>query len=70
MSKGGIPAAAVIDVDDAPDISPVDLISQIITNINAQVSAIDLEICAAQRGDSDQVEIPAAIIDYSNLLKF
>ena len=51
----GIIPAGKIDVPDAPDIRSLDLIRQIIENIEAQISFVDLEVYTAQQRDTGLV---------------
>ncbi len=50
-----IPKAGKIDVPNAPNISPVDLIKQIVENVSAQISLLDVEIFAAQDSAPQEV---------------
>ena len=52
-----IPKARVIDVENPPVISSVELIKQVIENINATITSLDQEIAAASKGDAAIVRI-------------
>ena len=69
----GIIPAGKIDVADAPEISSVDLIRQIIENIEAQISFVDLEVYTAQQRDTGLVRTfcPNFLhLNYFSLLKY
>ncbi len=51
----GIIPAGKIDVPDAPAISSMELIRQIVENIEAQISFVDVEIYTAQQRDTGLV---------------
>lgn len=48
-----IPASGEIDVRDAPKITPVEFVMQIIENIKAQISTIDAELMVAAQSSSE-----------------
>lgn len=50
-----IPKASKIDVPDAPTITSVELIKQVIENISAQISLLDVEISLSHQEDSEAV---------------
>ena len=50
-----IPKARVIEVENPPVISSVELIKQVIENISAQITSLDQEIAAASKGDAAAV---------------
>jgi type I site-specific restriction endonuclease len=45
--------AGKISIPDAPDISPVDLIDQVVNNMIAQVTLLDIELASAQTSTKD-----------------
>ena len=48
-----IPAAGEIDVRDAPKITPVEFVMQIIENIKAQLNSIDGELMEAAQKSTE-----------------
>lgn len=54
-----IPKARVIEVENPPVISSVELIKQVIENISAQITSLDQEIATASKGDA------AAVVSHS-----
>jgi hypothetical protein len=55
MESSAIPAAGEINVSDAPKISPVEFLRQIIENIQSQISSIDEEFLQACQTDNPEV---------------
>jgi hypothetical protein len=55
MESSAIPAAGEINVSDAPKISPVEFLRQIIENIQSQISSIDAEFLQACKTDNPEV---------------
>lgn len=49
-----IPASGEINVKDAPKITPLDFVTQILTNIQAQINNVDEEFFSAS-GESAEV---------------
>ena len=54
-----IPAAGVIDVPDAPKLSSLEFLGQVIENIRAQISSLEQEVANASHGADVEV------LDYS-----
>lgn len=56
-----IPKARVIEAENPPAISSVELIKQVIENINAQIASLDQEIAAASKGDASLVSFSLSL---------
>lgn len=48
-----IPASGGIHVKDAPKITPLDFVKQIIDNIQAQINSVDSEFLAASSSSAE-----------------
>ena len=48
-----IPASGGIHVKDAPKITPLDFVKQVIDNIQAQINSVDAEFLSASSSSSE-----------------
>lgn len=56
IKKGGSHhAARKITIPDAPSITPLDWISQVLESINAQVLTVDIGLVSASQGEASSV---------------
>jgi hypothetical protein len=53
-----IPAAGVIDVPDAPKLTSLEFLGQVVENIRSQISSLNDEIVIANYSENDQVRFP------------
>ena len=52
-NMSAIPASGGIHVKDAPKITPLDFVKQVIDNIQAQINSVDAEFLAASASSSE-----------------